>query len=106
MRDRRTEPDSPTPRDGVSWVPVECTHHLRTLLRRHLDGERYHVSEVGRLASALARAARANDLPSERLLIAIRALWRDLALSHADRLQAAGLYDDIVRQSIEQYYME
>ena len=40
----------------------------------------------------------------ERLLIAIRELWRDFGLSQHDRLQLASLYDRLVRRTIDRYY--
>ena len=92
--------------ERASWLPPDGVDGLRALVRRYLDGERQLNPAVERLAAELARGARRNGETPERLLIAIRGLWRDLALSQADRLQAATLYERIVRHAIESYYRE
>ena len=87
----------------VSSVRVQ---RLRTVVERYLDGDEAVDSDVERLATSIAAAARAEGLAPERLLIGVRALWRELGLSHGDRLQVASVYDTLVRSCIERYYGE
>ena len=79
---------------------------LRAVVNRHLRGDRRASDDIERLAMELASAARAAGDAPERLLITIRQLWRELGLAQADRLQAATLYEQLVRQAIEHYYGE
>ena len=90
--------------DVVSWVDDGHVTSLRVVVGRYLDGDRRLATEVESLSAALASCARDKGYSAERLLIAIRALWRGLGLTHGDRLQVTALYDQIVRHSIEQYY--
>lgn len=91
------------PSEGQDWLASDG-EALRALVTRYLRGERRVNAGIEQLADDLARRARARHETPERLLIAIRALWRDLGLSQADRLQAAALYEQLVRQVIEKYY--
>ena len=61
---------------------------------------------MARLAASIADAARASGATPERLLIGLRALWRELGLSQGDRLQVSSVYDELVRRSIERYYAD
>jgi hypothetical protein len=70
----------------------------------HLDGRRDQDAEVEQLATGLATAAHDAELSPERMLIALRGLWRDFMLSQHDRLQLASLYDRLVRRAIDKYY--
>jgi hypothetical protein len=92
--------------DRAGWLPADSVHVLRGIVSRYLAGERQLSSAVERLAAELARSARRSGETPERLLIAIRGLWRDLGLSQGDRLQAATLYEQIVRYAIESYYRD
>jgi hypothetical protein len=94
-------PSSP---DAMDWLPPEGGDALRALVTRYLRGERRLNADIEQLAADLARRARAQGETPERLLIGIRSLWRDLGLSQSDRLQAASLYEQLVRQVIEKYY--
>ena len=89
--------------DEVTSAPVQ---RLRTIVQRCLDGNEDVDADVERLAASIADAARADGLAPERLLIGVRALWRELGLSQVDRLQASSVYDTLVRSCIERYYGE
>jgi len=56
------------------------------------------------VAKAFAAAAHDGAQPPERLLIAVRAVWRDFGFSQSDRLQLASLYDRLIRSAIKRYY--
>lgn len=73
---------------------------------RYLDGDRDVDSAVDGVASAFAVATHESGLPPERLLIAMRALWRDFGFSQSDRLQLAALYDRLIRIAIDRYYQQ
>ena len=87
--------------DEVSSVHVQ---RLRAIVQRCLDGNEEGDDEVERLAASIADAARTEGLAPERLLIGVRALWRELGLSQSDRLQASSVYDTLIRSCIERYY--
>jgi len=89
--------------DEVSGVHVQ---RLRSLVQQCLDGNDDVDGEVERLAASIADAARGDGLAPERLLISVRALWRELGLSQGDRLQVSSVYDTLVRNCIERYYGE
>jgi hypothetical protein len=89
--------------DEVSPARVQL---LRSIVQRCLDGDEEVDHEVEGLAVSIADAARASGQTPERLLIGVRALWRELALSQGDRLQVSGVYDALVRSCIERYYGE
>ena len=100
--ERPAEPQAAGPRDGSeSAARVEA---MRAIVAAHLRGDRRARADVERLAVELAAVARREGDAPERLLIAIRKLWRDLGLPQADRLQAASLYELLVRRAIEEYY--
>jgi hypothetical protein len=86
------------------WIPAATITKLRGAIAGHLDGEGDLNGDVEQLAAALAKAAHDANLTPERMLIALRALWRDFMLSQHDRLQLASLYDRLVRRTIDKYY--
>jgi hypothetical protein len=88
------------------WIPEATIVRLREVVSKHLDGSRALDKEVESVAASLAAAAHAAGHAPERLLIAIRELWRDFTLSQHDRLQLASLYDRLVRRTIDRYYEE
>jgi hypothetical protein len=98
-----TRNQAPLPRDG-SWLPPHAAGRLRELTKRYLDGYRSIDEDVDEIASAFASATHDAELPPERLLIALRALWRDFGFSQSDRLQLASLYDRLIRSAIDRYY--
>jgi hypothetical protein len=86
------------------WIPGPTVGRLRDLVTRYLDGDRDLTKDVEQLATAVAGAAHARGHTPERMLIALRELWRQFAFSQHDRLQLAALYDRIVRRMIDLYY--
>lgn len=86
------------------WIPGSAVRRLHDVVARYLDGERNLATDVDQLATAVAGAARERGHTPERMLIALRALWREFTISQHDRLQLAVLYDRIVRRAIDQYY--
>lgn len=104
MDDGREEPRARGGEDAVGWVEDGHVTSLRVIVGRYLDGDRQVTTDLHDLSAALASCAREKGYSAERLLIAIRALWRGLGLTHGDRLQVATLYDQLVRHSIERYY--
>ena len=93
-----------TPPREHGWIPVATVTRLREVVARYLAGGRDVDKDVEHLASSLAAAAHAGGHAAERLLIAIRELWREFAFSQHDRLQLAALYDRLVRRTIDRYY--
>jgi len=93
-----------TPSREQGWIPSATVSRLREVVARYLTGGRDVDNDVEHLASSLAAAAHAGGHAPERLLIAIRELWRDFGLSQHDRLQLASLYDRLVRRTIDRYY--
>src|SRR5438094_9551673 len=102
--DERRLEQNPTQAPEQGWIPVTITNKLREIVGRYLDGRRDVDKDVEQLASSLAAAAHAGGHAPERLLIAIRELWRGFALSQHDRLQLAALYGRLVRRTIDRYY--
>jgi len=102
--DERLVHQNLTPPRDQGWIPAPTVAKLRDVVRRYLEGERNVGSEVELVATAVANAANAAGHTPERMLIAVRELWRDLALPQHDRLQLAGLYDRLVRRTIDHYY--
>lgn len=92
-------------RDG-SWLPPVAVASLRELTIRHLGGTEASDGDIDRIAAAFATAAHDDEQPPERLLIAVRALWRDFGFSQGDRLQLASLYDRLIRTTIDWYYRD
>ena len=86
------------------WIPTATTAKLRQVIGAHLDGRRNLDPDVEIIAAALARAAHDAAFTPEKMLISIRALWRDFTFSQHDRLQLASLYDRLVRRTIDKYY--
>ena len=103
--ERPAEPHAPTPRES-SLEAAAQVEALRAIVAAHLRGDRRARADVERLAAELAAAARHEGDAPERLLIVIRKLWRELGLAQADRLQAASLYEHLVRRAIEAYYAD
>lgn len=103
MNEQPTRNPAALPRDG-GWLPAPAVAMLRDLTRRYLQGDRRLDGEVERIAKAFASAAHDAQLPPERLLIAMRALWRDFGFSQSDRLQLTSLYDRLIRVAIDSYY--
>jgi hypothetical protein len=87
-----------------NWISAATITQIRSLIASRLDGRREVDGDVELISSQLVAAARDKGFTPERMLIALRALWRDFALSQHDRLQLAGLYDHIVRRTIDKYY--
>lgn len=87
-----------------AWIPAGTLAELRDVTARYLDGRRDADGEVERMAAALATAAHDAGYAPERMLISLRALWRDFTFTQLDRLQLASLYDRLVRRAIDRYY--
>lgn len=87
-----------------AWIPADIRPKLRVLVAGYLDGRRDVEAEIEQLASSLATAAHDAGYAPERMLIALRALWRDFTVTQLDRLQLASLYDRLVRRAIDRYY--
>jgi hypothetical protein len=112
MEERRTEARgesradafAPAPEGAADEISPVRVHSLRTIVQRSLDGDEDVSGDIERLALSIADAARADGHAPERLLIGVRALWRELGLSQGDRLQVATVYDELVRTCIERYY--
>jgi hypothetical protein len=101
--ERSLEANQSAQRDHL-WIPGETLAELRRVIAGYLDGRRDVDGDVARLASALAKAAHDASYTPERMLISLRALWRDYTLTQLDRLQLASLYDRLVRRAIDRYY--
>ena len=87
-----------------AWIPAATLSELRVVITGYLDGRRDVDAEVERVAAALATAAHDAGQAPERMLISLRALWRDFTVSQLDRLQLTSLYDRLVRRAIDRYY--
>jgi len=94
-----------TPQD-LGWIPLGTVEALRGITSRYLDGDRDAAAEVEAVAASVATAARAGHHTPERMLIAVREVWREFTPSQHDRLQLAALYDRLVRRTIDQYYSD
>lgn len=103
MDERPLEANQTAQRDHP-WIPVASLAALRVVVTGYLDGRRDVDGEVERLAVALAKAAHDAGYTPERMVISLRALWRDYTLTQLDRLQLASLYDRLVRRAIDRYY--
>ena len=103
MNDRTFEQRTSATRDQ-DWLSSAAIAKLGSIVSAHLDGRRDLDADVELISSQLATAARNASFTPERMLIALRALWRDFALNQHDRLQLAALYDHIVRRTIDKYY--
>lgn len=89
-----------------NWIPAATIGALREVIVRYLDGGRDIDADVEQLSASLAKAAHDNSFTPERMLIAVRALWREFTFSQHDRLQLAALYDHIVKRTIDRYYQD
>lgn len=103
MDERPVEHDQAAQRDHA-WIPAAALSELRVVVTGYLDGRRDLDGAVERVAAALAMAAHDAGLTPERMLISLRALWRDFTFAQLDRLQLASLYDRLVRRAIDRYY--
>lgn len=103
MDKRPVEQDQAAQRDHA-WIPAATLSELRVVITGYLDGRRDADGGVERVASALATAAHDAGYTPERMLISLRALWRDFTFTQLDRLQLASLYDRLVRRAIDRYY--
>ena len=103
MDERPLEQNQAAQRDHA-WIPAAALAELRVVITGYLDGRRDIDREVERVAAALATAAHDGGHTPERMLISLRALWRDFTFSQLDRLQLASLYDRLVRRAIDRYY--
>ena len=104
MEPRPTRNQAP-PRDG-GWLPAPAVAKLRELTRRYLDGDRAIDRDIEAVAGDVAMATQEASLPPERLLIALRAFWREFGFSQSDRLQLTSVYDRLIRRAIDRYYGE
>lgn len=103
MDERPVEQNEAAQRDHA-WIPAAALSELRLVITGYLDGRRDVDGEVERVAAALATAAHDGGYTPERMLISLRALWRDFTFTQLDRLQLASLYDRLVRRAIDRYY--
>jgi hypothetical protein len=103
VKEHPTRHETAVPRDG-GWLPAPAVARLKRLTQRYLDGERAMDGDVQEIARSFSTAAHDAGLPPERLLIAVRSLWRDFGFGQADRLQLATLYDRLIRTAIDSYY--
>lgn len=103
MDEHPTRNQAALPRED-GWLPAPAVAQLRELTKRYLAGERALEADVENVARAFALATLNAALPPERLLIALRAVWREFAFGQSDRLQLASLYDRLVRSAIDRYY--
>lgn len=103
MNNRSVGRETAVTRDH-GWIPNATVIKLRRVVAGYLDGERNVDGDIELLASELATAAHAGSHTPERMLIAVRELWRDFTVSQHDRLQLASLYDNLVRRTIDRYY--
>lgn len=103
MDERRLEQNQAAARDN-GWIAAGTVERIRRLVAGYLDGRREVDAEVEALAAELAAATREAQFTPERMLIGMRALWRDFTVSQHDRLQLASLYDRLVRRAIDRYY--
>jgi hypothetical protein len=102
--DQRAVGHELAPTHEPRWIPVATVAKLRDVTARYLDGDRNLTAEIESIAFAVARAAHEGNHTPERMLIAVRELWREFARSQHDRLQLAALYDRLVRRTIDRYY--
>lgn len=103
MDQRPVEQSQAAQRDHA-WIPAAVLSELRAVITRYLDGGRDVAGGVERVSAALATAAHDAGYTPERMLISLRALWRDFTFTQLDRLQLASLYDRLVRRAIDRYY--
>lgn len=103
MEERPLEQNQAAQREHP-WIPAAALSELRVVIAGYLEGRRDVGSEVERVAAALATAAHDAGHTPERMVISLRALWREFTVSQLDRLQLATLYDRLVRRAIDRYY--
>jgi len=89
-----------------AWIPAAILSELRAVITAYLGGRRDIEAEVERVARGLATAAHDAGHAPERMVISLRALWRDFTSSQLDRLQLVSLYDRLVRRAIDRYYQD
>src|ERR1700750_2844012 len=78
--ERPLEPNQAAQRD-YAWIPAAALSELRVVITRYLDGRRDLEADVERVAAALAMAAHDAGYAPERMLISLRALWREFTFS-------------------------
>ena len=100
---RPVEENQASPREH-DWLPAATIAKLRGIIAGYIDGRREVDAAVEQLAAAFATAAHDAQYSPERMLIGVRALWREFTLTQHDRLQVATLYDRLVRRTIDKYY--
>lgn len=103
MDERPFEQSEAAARDHA-WIPAAIITRLRGVVGAYLNGRRDVDAEVEYLSSALATAAHDAEYTPERMLIGVRALWRDFTFAKHDRLQLESLYDRLVRRTIDHFY--
>ena len=103
MDERPVEQNQAAQREHA-WIPAATLSELRGVITGYLDGRRDADGDIERVAAALATAAHDAGYTPERMLISLRALWRDFTFTQLDRLQLASLYDRLVRRAIDRYY--
>ncbi|HEY2374531.1 MAG TPA: hypothetical protein VGH98_01030 [Gemmatimonadaceae bacterium] len=102
--DQRAAGQQWTPSHEPAWVPTATVAKLRQITSRYLDGDGAASADVETVADSLAAAAHSAGHSPERMLIAVREIWREFTPSQHDRLQLASLYDRLVRRTIDRYY--
>lgn len=102
--DQRAVGHEQTPLHEPRWIPLVTVAKLREVTSRYLDGDRNLGPDLESIAAAVAVAAHAGNHTAERMLIAVREVWREFTPSQHHRLQLAALYDRLVRRAIDRYY--
>ena len=105
MDERSLEQSQATQRD-YPWIPNAAIAELRVVVAGYLNGQRDVDREIERVAAALATAAHDAGYTPERMLISVRALWREFTFTQLDRLQLTSLYERLVRRAIDRYYAD
>ena len=97
---------SPLSGDAVAVLSLESVSALRAAFRLHLAGpSEAAAGEVGVALSRICAEARANQIPSERLLVAFKGIWSDLPeVRELPPHEAADEVRDLVTLCIERYY--
>jgi hypothetical protein len=83
---------------GTLRAQVEALHDALIQAR---EGRAYDAARLRDAVAAVARAARNEQVPPERLIVLLKRLTRDHALSHLSEWWRAVLNDRFVRWGIE-----
>ena len=102
--DQRAVGHEQAPSHEPRWIPPVTVGRLREMTSRYLDGDRNLAGDLESIAAAIVTAAHAGNHTAERMLIAVREVWREFTPSQHHRLQLAALYDRLVRRAIDRYY--